>query len=186
MTARVCRRPSLRAALVVLIGVGQLAGCRGRTAGSSSHATTPGHAIAPDTVRGIVSITGSEPLTTMQLTTTTGGGWQLVGDSLQTLRAAVGLEIMVRGVVLATDPTARPDAQFAVVRFVVRRADGVAAQDGVLERDGTGYALRMADDRRASLTDVPLALRERIGARIWWAGPLDRAPIAYGILTTQR
>jgi len=186
MTKRVCMRQCLRPTVIVLLGVAQLAGCRGRTASSSSHATTPGHAIAADTVRGIVAITGSEQLTTMQLTTSTGSGWQLVGDSLQTLRAAVGLEIMVRGVALATDPTARPNAQFAVGRFVVRRADGVAAQDGVLEREGTGFVLRMADDRRAPLTDVPSALRERIGARIWWAGPLDRAPIAYGILTTQR
>ncbi|PHX66228.1 MAG: hypothetical protein CK550_00815 [Gemmatimonadetes bacterium] len=186
MTTRCPLQRCLRPALIVLLGVGQLAGCRGHTASSSSHATTLGHAIAADTVRGIMAITGSEPLTTMQLTTTTGSRWQLVGDSLQTLRAAVGLEIMVRGVALATDPTARPDAQFAVVRFVVRRADGVAAQDGVIEPDGTGFALRMADDRRASLIDAPLALRERIGARIWWAGPLDRAPIAYGILTTAR
>jgi hypothetical protein len=102
------------------------------------------------------------------------------------VRAAAGLEIMVRGVVLTPDRTARPSARFDVVRFAVRRADGVAAQDGVLERDGTGFALRLTDDRRAPLVDVPLSLRERIGARIWWAGPLDRAPIAYGILTIRR
>jgi hypothetical protein len=133
-----------------------------------------------------VSIVGSEPLTTVQLTTTAGLAWQLVGDSLHAVRAAAGLEIMVRGVVLTPDRTARPSARFDVVRFAVRRADGVAAQDGVLERDGTGFALRLTDDRRAPLVDVPLSLRERIGARIWWAGPLDRAPIAYGILTIRR
>jgi hypothetical protein len=40
----------------------------------------------------------------------------------------------------------------------------------------------LADGRLLTLTDVPVTLRDQIGARIWWAGPLDRAPNAYGIL----
>jgi hypothetical protein len=167
----------------------QLAACRGRHAVPSVPSvpsTRSAGAPVGDTVRGIVSIVGSEPLTTVQLTTVAGVGWHLVGDSLDAVRAAAGLEIMVRGVVLTPDRAARPSARFDAVRFVVRRADGIAAQDGVLERDGAGFALRLEDDQRTSLTAVPVPLREQVGARIWWAGPLDRAPVAYGVLIARR
>jgi hypothetical protein len=172
--------------IVAIMSVSQLAACRVRNATPSVQAATSDGARVGDTVRGIVTIVGSEPLTTVQLTTEAGVGWQLVGDSLDAVRAAVGLEIMVRGVVLTPDRAARPGARLDAVRFVVRSADGIAAQDGVLERNGAGFALRLEDDRRASLTAVPVPLREQVGARIWWAGPLDRAPAAYGVLRARR
>jgi hypothetical protein len=172
--------------IVAIASVSQLAACRARNAASSAHAPTQDIALVGDTVRGIVSIVGSEPLTTVQLTTAEGLGWQLEGDSLTAVRAAAGLEIMVRGVVLTPDRASRPSARFNAVRFAVRRADGVAAQDGVLERDGAGFALRLEDNRRASLAAVPATLRDQVGARIWWAGRLDRAPIAYGVLIARR
>jgi hypothetical protein len=168
-------------ALVGAAGVALLAGCR-RTGAATVRDGPP----VMDTLRGLVAVTGSEPLTTVQLTTATGDGWHLVGDSLDAVRAAAGLEIMVRGVVLAPDRTSRPSARLDAVRFVVRSADGIAAQDGVLERDGAGFALRLADGRLLTLTDVPVTLREQIGARIWWAGRLDRAPVAYGVLIARR
>ncbi len=186
MTTSARTSPALLCAILVLAGVGQLTGCRGRHATPSAHATAPGGAFAGDTVRGIVSIVGSEPLTMVQLTTADGRGWQLVGDSLAALRAASGLEVMVRGVVLTPDNGAPPAARFEANDFAVRSADGVAAVDGVLERVGTGFTLRLQDDRRHLLTAVPVTLRDQIGARIWWAGPLDRAPIAYGILIARR
>ena len=169
-------------AVVGAAGVALLAGCR-RTGAATRRDGPP----VRDTLRGIVAITGSEPLTMVQLTTADGSGWQLVGESLPVLRAAAGLEVMVRGVVLAPDGGARPVArfsanEFAVREFVVRRVNGVVAVDGVLERAGAGFALRLADGRLLTLTDLPVTLRDRIGGRIWWAGPLDRAPNAYGIL----
>ena len=186
VTRAVRRRPALLCAIFAIASVSQLAACRVRHAAPSVQATASDGAHVGDTVRGIVSIVESEPLTTVQLTTAAGVGWHLVGDSLDAVRAAAGLEIMVRGGVLMPDRAARPSARFDAVRFVVRSADGIAAQDGVLERDGAGFALRLADDRRASLTAVPVPLREQVGARIWWAGRLDRAPVAYGVLIARR
>jgi hypothetical protein len=186
VTTSVHMRSALLSAMMMIAGVGHLAGCHGHRAAPSAPATTPGGAFAGDTVRGIVSIVGSEPLTTVQLTSADGRGWQLVGDSLSALRAASGLEVMVHGVVLTPDGESRPSTRLQAVRFTVRGADGVAALDGVLERVGTGFALRLDDGRRAPLAAVPTTLREQIGSRIWWAGPSDRAPIAYGVLTTRR
>ena len=143
---------------------------------------SPDAAPASDTLRGIVAITGSEPLTIVQLTTAVGGAWRLVGVPLTELRAASGLEVMVRGIVLSPDSAARPTARFEVKGFAVRSANGIVALDGVLERVGPDFVLRLADDRRFTLTAVPVALRDQTGARIWWSGPLDRAPDAYGVL----
>lgn len=178
---RVLRWRVVVSAVVAAASLAPLAGCRRATLMATSDAVP-----VADTLRGIVAITGSEPLTMVQLTTADGSAWRLVGDSLPALRAASGLEIMVRGIVLAPERESRPSARFHAVRFLVRRADGVAAQDGVLEREGSGFVLRLDDGRRAPLVVVPTTLRERIGARIWWAGPLDRAPIAYGVLTARR
>jgi len=164
-------------AMVVASGMALLAGCR--RAGLTTARNGPPVA---DTLRGIVAITGSEPLTMVELTAVDGSRWLLVGDSLDAVRAAAGLEIMVRGVPLSPDGGARPVARFNVRDFAVRRVNGIDAVDGVLERAGAGVALRLTDGRLLTLTDVPVTLRDQIGGRIWWAGPLDRAPNSYGIL----
>jgi hypothetical protein len=71
---------------------------------------------------------------------------------------------------------------FAVARYAVRGVDGIAAADGVLRAQGDAYALEAADGTRLPLRHVPEPLRAQVGARIYWAGPLDRAPAAYGVL----
>ena len=58
----------------------------------------------------------------------------------------------------------------------------IAAMDGVLRLDGGAYLLETADGVRHRLVTVPTALRSLVGARIYWAGPLDGAPAAYGVL----
>ena len=63
----------------------------------------------------------------------------------------------------------------------MRAVDGFAAADGMLRIDGSSYALE-TDGARRPLRDVPATLRTQVGARIYWAGPLDRAPAAYGVL----
>lgn len=164
-------------AVVAAASLAPLAGCR-----RANLVATPDAVPVADTLRGIVAITGSEPLTMVQLTTADGSAWRLVGDSLTELRAASGLEVVARGIVLSPDSGARPIARFEARGFAVRSANGIVALDGLLERVGPGFVLRLADDRRFALTAVPVALRDQTGARIWWSGPLDRAPNAYGVL----
>jgi hypothetical protein len=69
-----------------------------------------------------------------------------------------------------------------VEQFVVRAADGTPAHDGVLRDTPQGVVLERADRTRTLLPELPSALRTQIGARIFWVGPLDRFPVAYGIL----
>lgn len=164
-------------AVVAVASLAPLDGCRRSGAIPARDAAT-----VADTLRGIVAVTGSDPLSIVQLTTAAGRAWQLIGTATPELRAAAGLEVTVHGHVAAPDSATRPIARYEALRFSVRSADGLAALDGVLERDGSGFALRLSDDRRLALTAVPRTLRDQSGARIWWAGPVDRAPNAYGIL----
>jgi hypothetical protein len=63
-------------AMVVASGMALLSGCR--RAGLTTARNGPPVA---DTLRGIVAITGSEPLTMVELTAVDGSRWLLVGDS---------------------------------------------------------------------------------------------------------
>lgn len=127
---------------------------------------------------GVVQVTGNEPMTTVQLMTTTQQVLTLDGPLLAELRAASGLEIQI---------TARPigapsDRTVHVEQFIVRAADGTPAHDGVLVDTPQGIALERADRTRTLLPELPSGLREQIGARVFWVGPLERFPVAYGIL----
>jgi hypothetical protein len=68
------------------------------------------------------------------------------------------------------------------VSFAVRTVDGAAAVDGILERSGDAYALRLTDGSRRMVTRPSPALRERVGSRVWVTGPADVEPQAFGII----
>ena len=127
---------------------------------------------------GVVHVTGNEPLTRVQLMTTTQQVLTLDGPLLAELRAAAGLEVAIAGRPVGADA----DRTLRVEHFVVRAADGTAAHDGILRDSPHGVVLERVDRTRTVLPAVPAALRDQIGARIFWVGPLDRFPVAYGIL----
>lgn len=143
---------------------------------------------ARDTVRGIIQVVGNEPASVVVLTTGTaevGALVSLAGASLPLLRGLAGLELMVAGrrtarVDYAAAPAGAP--VFEVDQFRVRAVDGVAALDGVLERDGDRHYLRMIDGVRRAIAALPTTLAAQVGARIYLAGPLDRSPTAYGVI----
>jgi hypothetical protein len=70
-----------------------------------------------------------------------------------------------------------------VEAFAVHAVDGVPAVDGILLLGRDGFALRRADGTVTALPLAPSTLAPLAGARIYWAGPLDRPPVAYGVLT---
>lgn len=133
---------------------------------------------AADTLRGRLEVVGSEPGTSIALFDARGGAVTLEGERAVLLQLAA-LEVMVRG---------RPEGPrtFRVERVSVRAAEGVAAVDGVLARDGARDVLVLEDGRRVPLAVTPAALRGKYGARVWLAGPLDRAPDTFGIITEAR
>lgn len=149
-----------------------LAACAGTRAPDDA-AEPPAAAASADTVRGTLQATGSEPAVTFVVVDAAGRGTPLEGDR-GFLRRLEGLEVAVRGV-------RRPDA-LQVQDVAVRGANGVPAVDGVLVREGAGYALRMADGGRRPIARLPEGLRGAVGARVWLAGRLDGDVDSFGIV----
>lgn len=157
-----------------------LAACASRGAAPRDGA---GAEVTSDTLRGVVQVVGNEPGV---VTLVPAGGTAPVAvlvDADAALRAAAGLEVMVRGRARGTsDALPVATRAFAVRSFAVRAVDGAAAVDGTLEREGDRLALRLADGTRVRLGAPPPALQELVGARVYWVGPFDAPPRAYGIL----
>jgi hypothetical protein len=169
-----------------LVLAGALLGCRHphRDATNAPTPTPDATTAATDTVRGVVEVIGNDPLSFVQLNTRARGRWRVDGALATELRAAAGLEVTLTGAPVIPTPGDAP--RFVATRYAVRAADGVAAVDGVLALDGGRLVLRTSDDVLHGLSMVPAGLRDQVGARVWWAGPLDRSPVSYGILRAGR
>ncbi len=164
----------------------------GRDSAAVHSDTVTSAAAARDTVRGIVALVGNDPLTTLVLTTR--DRERLILDArtnpaMQSVRNVLGLDIMVRG--LRTDERSagaapQPLPVFRMAQFTVRAADGYAAYDGIVTRENSTFSLRLADGTRVATPRLPTALQNKIGARVFVAGPLDAPPISYGIIETNQ
>jgi hypothetical protein len=128
-----------------------------------------------DTLRGTVEVVGSEPGTSVVLTDGRGGAVTLEGER-QVLLALQALEVTVHGRMME-DPR-----RFRVDRVAVRSANGVAAVDGTIARDGGRPVLVTGDGRRLPVPHLPAQLAGKVGARVWLAGPLDRHPDTFGVI----
>lgn len=138
-----------------------------------------------DTLRGVVSITGSDPITSVVVTPRQGDAVIVQGAPAVTLRNADGLEVRLDGRFTgarAIGAGPGPSPVFEAATFVVRALDGQPAIDGVLERAANGFALRLADGRTRAIPALPEGLREHVGARVYLAGPPGAVPSAYGVL----
>ncbi|HEU4559079.1 MAG TPA: hypothetical protein VFS20_14560 [Longimicrobium sp.] len=165
------------ATLLLLCALALPACARGTPAPANVRDDAPSTApTAADWLRGTVDIVGSEPGTWVVLRL--GGGRRdvtLLGDT-RLLRRLAGLEVAVWG-------ASESPGVFRVTRVEVRAADGIAAVDGVLARQGAGWVLVTHDGRRLPVARLPQALRGMEGARVWLAGPLDRDPDSSGVIS---
>lgn len=142
--------------------------------GAPASGAADGSAAGRDTLRGTVEVVGSEPGTSVVLQVAADRYVTLLGERPLLLRLS-GLEVMVRGELEAP-------RRFRVERVTVRASAGVPAEDGILAREGERWFLLTGDGRRLAIARVPEALRNRVGARVFLAGPLDRAPDSFGII----
>ena len=153
------------------------------TAVTSRRTTSPvaGDESTADSVRGIVERIGSDPTTQLVVRATNGAVCALQLTGAPPIEA---LELTLWGRRDLATATMIPGVSctFTAARYAVRAVDGIAAVDGILRIDGTAYSIESADGARRPLRDVPSILRTQVGARIYWAGPRDSAPAAYGIL----
>lgn len=126
---------------------------------------------------------GPQPATVV-LRVTTGTDVAVIGPVRELLRRAVGLDVVVQGQCTGTTPTGTGFAipGFDGTTFIVRAANGIAAYDGVVTRAGNRFALRLQDGRTVAAPFLPTPLHTKLGARVFLAGPLDRAPESYGII----
>jgi hypothetical protein len=141
---------------------------------------------AADSLRGVVQRTGAEPQT--QLTVRAANGATCVLHFPATAPAIDGMDVALWGTRGTGAPPTSDGSTCAltVARYAVRAVDGIPAVDGILLVSETSYALDLANGSRPHLTNVPSTLKGQVGARIFWAGSLDRAPMAYGVLEPAR
>jgi hypothetical protein len=128
---------------------------------------------AADSVVGTVHLVGVEALPKVTLAPDAGGeALTLVGPP--TLKRVDGLRVAAVGRLAGTE--------LSVERFTVVAANGVPATDGRLVADGAVLYLVTADGERHALVRPSPNLWAHAGGRVWVSGPLDREPVAYGII----
>lgn len=151
----------------------------GRTADRPSVEGEPPSTVA-DTLRGEVAVVGADPVAQVVLRPVGAPGADIVltGPQASTIERLSGLEVWVRGRIETNG-----HSRMEVRRFAVRALDGVPAVDGVLVTVDEGIALETGDGERLRLVHPPRQFRDLVGARVWVAGPLDRSPAAFGVIT---
>lgn len=175
-----------RVRLAAFVALTAAAACE-KNAQSAAKSAQPPRIVLADTARGVVSVVGNEPVSAVLLSFGADvAPLALVGDpSARQLRAMAGIEVVVSGRrTTEIDRMASPRgaAVFRVEHFVVRAVDGVAAEDGELVSTPVGFVLRRADGKELKIGSLPPVLRSHVGARVYLAGPLDRAVVAYGVI----
>lgn len=147
------------------------------------HAAGAAAPAATDMIVGIVQLTGADSSGAINLLPASANG-ETYGLPIKlaappAMRSVNGLEVRIIGT-QARDR--RWPGMVKVLSFVVLAAKGQAAADGMLADDAGALYLVTADGRWHAIAHPPEALRAHIGARVWIAGPLDREPVAYGII----
>ena len=135
-------------------------------------------AIAPDSIRGIVSITGTgfEKAIMLRSGASTIRLAPNAADSAGLSRLG-GVDVLVVGT--------REPSQFRVSWYRAMTVAGAPVVDGVLRAEGSNLFLETPTGRVA-LGNPPAPLRNLIGARIWIGGALDNGPNTYGVITPPR
>ncbi len=139
----------------------------------------PAGTAAADTVRGIVAVVGSTPMTRVVIRPATGASITLTGTLADEIGAASGADVWVRGRRIS-------ERSFDVASYAVRSVDGVSAVTGTLVGDGDRLVLVSDDGRRHVIARPPQPLRDQVGARVWISGNVDSGITAYGILRRRR
>ena len=146
------------------------------TSAMSCHrpAQTSSSAVAPDSLTGIVSITGTgfEQRVVLRSGNTTTYLSTATADSAALSRLG-GVEVLLVG--------ERAPTLFRVKRFTAVSVNGSPVADGVLKNDG-GRLMLETSHGTIPLGNPPVALRSMVAARVWIGGPLDRGPNFFGLI----
>jgi hypothetical protein len=145
------------------------------TAASACHRAvhTASPALVPDTLSGIVSVTGTSFEQHLVLRSN-GNATALSASTADSaaLSRMGGIEVMVVG---------RSGKPFRVDHFTAVSVAGARVVDGVL-RDEGGRLVIETTSGRIPLGNPPAALRGLIAGRVWIGGPLDTGPNTFGVI----
>ncbi|MDE3054744.1 MAG: hypothetical protein KGJ70_12710 [Gemmatimonadota bacterium] len=157
----------MRRAVAIGLAFAATAGChRARSGGAPAPA--PG-----DTLRGTFVLEGADPMPAAVLRTPSG---RVALDGVPAgMQALVQLELWVRG-------SAESNGRFRVDEFLVRGAGGEPAWDGVVERAGAGFELRLSDGAAHPLIGSPAAFAELVGTRVWVTETAAHTVASYGVI----
>lgn len=138
---------------------------------------------ATDAIVGTVQVVGTDSSASINLLPTSANG-ETYGLPIKlaappAMRSVNGLLVRIVGT-QASDR--RWPGMVKVLSFAVVAVKGQTAVDGMLADDAGALYLVTADGRWHALAQPPAALRTHIGARVWIVGPLDHAPVAYGVI----
>lgn len=125
-----------------------------------------------DTLRGIVTIVGSDPGTWLVLQPSSGPMVSLSGA--ESLRSVSGADVWVSGRAL--------DQLFEVERFTVRTVNDRGVHDGVVTRSGAGVVIQLTDGGRLAVPDAPPQLAALVGSRVWVTTPVAGAAVSFGVI----
>ena len=138
------------------------------------HAVEVARESIPDSVQGVVSVTGTAFEHRLVLRAAN-KAILLAADSADSaaLTNLAGVETRVRG---------RLDGgAMHVQNFTALRVDGAPVVDGILI-DRSGQLFLKTLDGLWLIGNPPSRLREMISARVWIGGPLDTGPNNYGVI----
>jgi hypothetical protein len=140
----------------------------------SNSGTGASASVKADTLVGVVTEVGADPATWMSIRPTAGGqSLRLSGDAAATLRAVGNTEIWVSG--------ARQVDGFRVDAFEVRKANGVAVDDGTVSLDGGKVRLTTRGGTR-EVPNAPAELTRMAGTRVWITRPIANETPTYGVI----
>jgi hypothetical protein len=132
-------------------------------------------AASPDTVVGIVRISGADPSTFVAVQPASGRALRVSGDASTTLRQVPGTEVWIAG--------ARTAEGFRADSFEVRQANGVPVDDGIVSLSAGTLTLRTRSGAQRAIPDASDALRALAGARIWVTRPEPNRAPTYGVIS---
>lgn len=132
-----------------------------------------------DTVRGIISVVGTDRDHRVTIARPAGGKHiEVTGPLAALVGHLAGADLWVAGTLAGT--------AIEATRFVVRTVDGAAAIDGTLKTEGSILYIVMSDGSRKEIVAPPPPLVGRDGARVWITGDPARGVQAFGVITPPR
>ena len=143
-------------------------------ANTGASATTTPARPAPDTIRGVVVLTGSPPVQQPMLRTPGGDLIALSGMASGGIARLEGLELSVKGMMITSRDVVVSD-------FLVRAKGALQVLDGRLAENGGVWTVQLTDGSGTRrLTSPPAFLRDLLGSRVWVGVNAAGVPLSFG------